>query len=186
MNIHELSARTNISLSALKKLDRLKVLKVDPEHSLASSLRFHLARNQHLSVAQIIAIKQDSSVLDELGKYRDRALNQITVLGDVAPAPREVTALIYDAGKGDTDACEAIAAWLRSILPREPVTYHWVAVRLLWGLPDTLKVQYSKRLNIVLANVRKLDSFAGWYRIISASAVKNTVVYHKALAFIDM
>lgn len=185
MNIHELSSRTNISLSNLRKLERLKVLKVDAESALAPALRWHLGRNQHMTVTQLLDVLAAPDILDDLGRYAEQARAQIAELGAVMPAPRDVTAAIYDAGKGDTENVEIIASWLRSVLPREPVSYHWIAVRLLFGLPDTLKTQYAKRLNLVLANARKLDSFAGWFSF-EKKGERRAVKYHKPLAYVGM
>lgn len=186
MNIHELSSRTNISLSNLRKLERLGVLTVDAEPELAPALRFHLGRHAQLSVAQILDILAAPDVLEDLGRYAIPVRAQIAALGNVKAAPREVTAAIFDAGKGDPEACEIIGTWLRDVLPADPVSYYWIAVRLLYGLPETLKSQYTKRLNIALANVRKLDSFAGWYHMESAGAVRNTVRYHKPRLALDL
>lgn len=185
MNIHELSSRTNISLSNLRKLERLKVLRIDKESELAPMLRWHLARNQHMTVAQLLDVLAAPAVVGELGRYADRARAQLAEIGVVSAAPPEVTAAIYDAGKSDEASAEIIAAWLRDILPVEPVSYYWIAVRLLYGLPDTLKTQYAKRLNVALANVRKLDSFAGWFSF-EKNGERRTVKYHKPLAYVDM
>lgn len=185
MNIYEMSQRTNISVSKLKKLQRLDVLKVDPENPVAALLRFHLARNQQLTAAHTLALLAAPEILDQLGKYTDRAKAQLAAIGSVTAAPRNVTAAIFEAGRGDAGEAETLAAWLRDVLPREAVPYHWVAVRLLYGLPDTLKKQYAKRLNIALANVRKLESFAGYWTP-EEIGVRNKIIYHQPKLALDL
>lgn len=185
MNIHELSTRTNISVAKLRKLERLRVLTVDPESDAAPALRFHLARNIGLSVPQMLMLIDNPDLIGQLGKYADRARNQIAALGEVHAAPRNVTAAIYDAARGDVTEAETLAGWLRDILPADPVPFYWIAVRLLHGLPATLKTQYAARINIALANVRKLESFAGWSHV-ETIAGKNAIRYHKPLASMDL
>lgn len=179
MNIYEVSRRVGISLSKLRSLEKLKILKLYPEEELAPALRFHLGRNAHLSVAQLLALLDAPATLDDLGRYAVRARAQLTSLGDVkaGAAPRDVTAYSIDAGKGDVAAAEILAAWLRSVLPGFAVTHHWVAVRLLIGLPESLREQNAKMLTLALLHVRKLPSFAGWWHS-EEFGMRNTIKYH--------
>lgn len=170
MNIHDISRRTHIPLGSLRKLERLGVLMVDDEHDLAPAIRLHLGRNQQMSVAYLLALLDTPALVDDLGKYVDRAKGQVAALGDVkaTAAPREVTAEIPEAAKGKPDALRALADWAKAILPADPVPYHWLAVRLLFPLNEFLREQNSPLVNLALLKLRQSPEFAGWSATIGA------------------
>jgi len=182
MNIHDISRRTHISLENLRKLERLGVLKLDEETPIAAPLRLHLARNQRMTVAQILTLIEEPEIVEELGKYAERARAQISALGDVkaTAAPRSVTAEIVEASKGNPDACRIIADWLKEVLPSEPVPYHWVAVRLLAPLNEFLREMNAPLINLALLKVRGLPEFAGWWRSVPKSG-RNTIIFKRQL-----
>lgn len=166
MNIHEMSNRTGVSLSTLRKLDRLGVLKVDAESDAAAAIRFHLTRNQQMTAAQFLAVLDDRTLISELGRYSARCQAQLDGLGAVEAtlAPKSVTAEIPQAARGDDDAALVIAEWLMSILPADPVPHAWPAVRLLMPLNEFLREQYAPLINLALLNVRRLPEFALCWR----------------------
>lgn len=176
MNIHQLGNRTGISLAILRKLDKLKVLKIEAESDAAAEIRFHLMRNQRMTVAQCLTLIADPSLVDELGKYATRASAMLLELGDVQGAPNEVAAEISQAAKGDDDAALVIAQWLMQVLPAGTVPHAWVAVRLLLPLNEFMRVQYLSLVGLALMNVRRLPEFAGYWRSVKIGG-KNEIRY---------
>jgi len=195
MTLHEIQRRTGISLAKLRKLEKLQIDfgKIDPpEENPADAIRFHLMRNQQMTAAQLLALLDAPDMVDDLGRYKERALAQVASIGDVAAdaAPRDVTAAIRDAGKGDDDAALVVAQWLLSILPPYPVSHHWVAVRLLLPLNEFQRAQAMPMISLALLNVRKLPEFAAAWQSVKRDK-KNKIEYFrpeakKELASLDL
>ncbi len=167
MNIHDLAARTGISLKTLRRLDNLKVLRIDAENALAAELRFSLSRQSNLSVADLLTLLDNPEIFYDLRNYEDRAREQVARLGDVTSgaAPKHVTAEIQNAARGDKAAALVIIDWLKGILPAGPVGYHWIAARLLFPLNDFLRKENSKHVIRALLIVRAQPEFAGWWHV---------------------
>jgi hypothetical protein len=121
----------------------------------------------------------DPTILDELGRYQGSAQEQIEALGGAAivkaqAAPREICALIDDAANNRPDAVESVAAWVRSVLPAgKPVSYVWLAVRLVWNSPENLRAADIKRVSMALVNAR--PHMAGWWRVVQFPTRKATI-----------
>lgn len=188
MNIHDISRRTHIPLGSLRKLERLGVLMLDEEHDAAPAIRLHLGRNQQMSVAHLLALLDTPALVDDLGKYVDRAKGQVAALGDIkaSAAPREVTAEIPEASKGKPDALRTLADWAKSILPAEPVSYHWLAVRLLFPLNEFLREQNAPLVNLALLKLRQSPEFAGWSRSVPRGGKTTTIFSRPANISLDL
>jgi hypothetical protein len=121
-------------------------------------------------VARLLALIDAPDLLDELGavrpRYASRAREQIRALGDMSHgmAPRDVTAAIPGAARGDDDESLKIADWLKGILPAAPVAHAWIVVRLLKPLNEFMRGQSAPLISPALLNMRKLPEFAGYWR----------------------
>jgi hypothetical protein len=170
MNIYQLSVKTGIPVVKLRKLDKLGALVTDGETGFLDTLIFHMRGNRVLSVAQLLALLDAPDLLDELGavrpRYASRAREQIAALGDTSTdrAPREVTAAIQGASRGDDDESLIIVEWLKTILPAAPVPHAWIVVRLLLPLNEFMREQAAPLISPALLNARKLPEFAGYWR----------------------
>ena len=175
MNIRELAGKTGIPLKTLRKLEALKIDfgKLEPEGDFINLLRIHLGRNQQMTVAQLLHLHDEPSLIDELGavnaKYAARARDQMRALNEGAivsasSAPKSVTAEISQAARCDDASTLVIAEWLMTVLPVEPVTHHWVAVRLLAPLNEFLREQDAPLITLTLLNVRRIPEFRAWWR----------------------
>ena len=103
MNIYEFCEEYRISIGKARKMETAGVLRLDPgESEHGAEIRQQLRKGQPLTVAQLLAIIEDPSVLRELGRYREKAESQLAALGDVEgeAAHREVAAYITDAARG--------------------------------------------------------------------------------------
>lgn len=171
MNIYQLSLRTGIAVTKLRKLEKLNALVTDGETGFLDSLIFHMRGNQALSVSQLIALAEAPDLVEELGavkpRYASRAREQVLALGDMSRglAPRDVTAAIVGAARGDDDEGLIIAEWIKTVLPPSGAVPHaWVTVRLLKPLNEFMRGQTAPFISPALLNVRKLPEFAGWWR----------------------
>jgi hypothetical protein len=169
MNIYQLSMKSGLSLVKLRKLEKLGALRLDGETGLVDGLIFHMRGNKTLTVAQLLALIERPDLLDELDaarpRYASRAREQIAAVSlvDAHKAPREVTAAIVGASRGDDDESLVIAEWLKGILPPDPVSHAWVAVRLLAPLNAFQREQIAPLISPALLNMRKLPEFAGYW-----------------------
>jgi hypothetical protein len=193
MNIHDVSTKYKVSITALRKLERGGLLQFDPtpsdEHEDAPQMRFYLARNQQLPIKLLLSLLDDSTAFFDLRKYEARARGQIAELGDVqaSVAPLNVLAAISDAAGGDAGACGILADWLRSILPAEPVSHYWVAARLLFPLTEFQRDSATKAISFALMHMRRLESFAGYWASVPNGKKKPTIKYfQKKLDALDL
>lgn len=169
MNIRELSRRTGVSLSTLKTLDKLKVLKLsaDPEGDKIEAIKFSLTKNPALTVMQILDLTAQPDLISELGNFEHRARVHLETMGDIKAqaAPTSVTAFLVEAYCRDPIALEVLADWARSILPPKAVGYHWLASRLLFNAPEVSRQKDAKRIPLTFVNLRKVESFAGFWQM---------------------
>jgi hypothetical protein len=191
MNIFRLSFQSGIPLRKLRLLDKLGALRVDPNPEFIDGLIFHMRGNRNLTVAQLLALIDDPAALDDLGaarpRYASRAREQLAALGDIVPqaAPREVTAAIQGASRGDDDESLIIATWLKSVLPVEPVSHAWITVRLLFPLNAFMREQTAPLISPALLNMRKLPEFAGYWQSEKIGA-RSTIKYFRTRGEISL
>lgn len=170
MNIYQLSNKTGLSLTNLRKLEKLGVLKLSNDCEKLSKLHFHMRGNQTFTLAMLLWLHDEPDLIEELGYisslYEQRARRQIMTLGNAAGslAPKEVTAAIADAARGDRASALLIGNWLKSILLDNVASHHWVAMRLLIPLNEFLREQSLSLIPLALLNMRKQMEFAGWWR----------------------
>lgn len=190
MNIYEISEEHSISVTKLRKLERDGLLCVDGQESqTAAALRYHLRRNQIMTVAQVLQLIDAPGLVIELNRWAERARTQLEALGDVkaTQAPRDVTAYIDDAARGDAEAIAILLRWLQIVLPTRPVPHAWVGVRLLVGLPENLRAYNIRRVPLALLNVRKQPEFAGWWHLASTGGTeRNRTFYARPKIIFDL
>ena len=153
---------------------------VDPEPDCSVALRFHMRGNARLSVRQLLMLIDDPTIIDTLGAFAPRARAQIAALGDfkATSAPPEVTAHIIDAARRSMVAAGFLVAWARPILPRTPVEYQWLAVRLLAPLSGKLREQSLKLAPLASLYMRLAPEFEGCWHKVKVGKNRETVVYH--------
>lgn len=179
MNIHDTATKYKISVSALRRLEKGGLLKFEKPSDSVAKMRFLLIRNQQLPVESLLELMDDPGTLFDLHKYEERGRAQITALGDVrgSVAPIEALASISDAAGGDAIAAQALADWLMPILPRDPVSHHWVAVRLLFPLDPIQRGAMLGKVSFALMHMRKLESFAGYWESVENKAGRKEIKY---------
>lgn len=190
MNIFEISEEFGLSVAKLRKMDKRGVLRLDSEENKrAAALRHYLARNQSLTVAQLMCLIETPAIYLDLGKWAKRAKAQVDGLGAVeaTAAPLDVTAYIDDAARGDAEAIGILMRWLQGALPNKLVPHAWIATRLLLPLPENLRAANIKLIPIALLNVRKQPEFAGWWRLVQLGGTgRNQTFYEKPYSALDL
>lgn len=180
MNIYEFCEEFKISLGKARKMNKRGVLRLDGGDSeAAGEMRHYLGRGQALPAAHLVALLEDPALLLDLGRYADRAEQQIAELGAKVKddaAPREIVAYVTDAAKGDPEAVGVLLDWLKTILPARPVPHSFIAVRLLLGLAPSIRQYDVPRIPRALLNCRRHDAFAGWWKI-ETRAGRNITIY---------
>lgn len=188
-NIFEISEETGISLAKLRRMDKKGFLRLDTvENEVVTQLRHYLARNQQMSVKQLMWLIENPSAIIDLGGKAPRARAQLAALGDIEPAPSTVTAYIGDAARKDAEAVEILSQWLREVLPAKPVSHAWISVRLLLGTPvgGNLRASNISLIPLALMNVRRQASFAGWFEIVPAGETRTTTFYSRPKNLLDL
>lgn len=189
MNIHDISTKYKISVTALRRLEKGGILQFEKPSDTVAKMRFLLIRRQQLPVESLLELLDDPGTLFDLYKYEERGRAQLKELGDVrgSLAPIEALAAISDAAGGDPVAAQAIADWLMRILPREPVPHHWVAVRLLLPLDPVQRDVMLPKASFALMHMRRLESFVGYWESVENKAGRKEIRYfQKKLAYVDM
>lgn len=186
MNIYEFCEKFRISLGKAEKMRAAGVLLLDAgESKYGAVIRRQLSKGMALTVAQLLAMIEDSSILNELGRYAEKAQLQLAALGDVRNevAPREVAAYISDAARRDKEAIGILVGWIKQILPAEPVTHDWIAVRLLLGLQANVRKFDIPRIKTALFYCRRCIAFEGWWRIEKRGSRPYTLYQRPEISF---
>lgn len=185
MNIHDTSTKYKIPVSALRRLEKGGLLKFEKPSDSVAKMRFLLIRNQQLPVESLLELLDDPGTIFDLHKYQERGRAQITALGDVRgeAAPIGVYASIADAAGGDVLAAQTLADWLTGILPSEPVSHHWVAVRLLLPFDEMQRGEMLGKVSFALMHMRKLDSFADYWESVQNKSGRKEIKYFAKRVF---
>lgn len=188
MNIYEISEKFGVSMRALRKLEKGKVLKLDPVNPMVDKIIYMLSKGKLLPVDALAFLVENPDTLIELGNRAGEAEYQVSSLGNVQQdiAPPDVSAEIEMAAKGDDNAVEKLATWLQRVIPSDcAVGHHFVAVRLLLSVPSGSRPYAYSRLPRALLNVRRHPGFAGWssYTTESGSKVSR---YHRPADDFDL
>lgn len=166
MNIFDISEKAKVSVKALRRLDKLGVLRHDESTTELDGIRATIKMGNRLNVGQLVYLVENAGALLELGKYASKAEIQLAELDKPATqvAPREVAAQILAAFEKEPEAVAEIVRWLKTVIPSHPVGHSYVAARLLLGVPVANRVHDIPRLQRVMMNCRDDPTFAGWWR----------------------
>lgn len=186
MNIYEFSEKFRISLRKARKMDKAGVLRLDSgESEHGAEIRLQLRKGQPLTVAQLLYIIEDPAIMSELWPYDEKAKNQLAALGNVndEAAPREVAAHITEAARGDDEAIGVLIGGMKEIIPIEPVPHHWIAVRLLMGLPSNIRGYDVPLIRRALLNCRKHTDFERWWCVENIRSRRVTLYRRPEIRF---
>lgn len=179
-SIHEFCAEFHISLAKARRMDKRGWLRIDGKTTPVDEIRLALKRGARLTVAQLVELIENPAGVLELGKYASTAEKQLDALKDPKReiAPREVAANILEAYQNQGEAVAIVAAWLRSIIPAEPVGHAYVATRLLLGVPENIRKFDVPHMQRALMNCRAHPAMRGLWRTVQEKS-RNVTVYQK-------
>ncbi|WP_145960988.1 hypothetical protein [Sphingosinithalassobacter portus] len=183
--IQEISKKSGVSAWTIRKLVKAGFVKASEENPLAEQMRRALARQNPLSVEQLLALIDDPTLEYDLGRYADIALSQVAALGDVetTKASAEVCANMDDAADGRPHAIAMLGEWLRDVIPSRAVPHAWIAVRLVWHYRSSLRKEDYARIPLALIAARK--EIEGWYRVETVRGRKMTF-YQRPAGHLDL
>lgn len=179
-SVHEFCAEFHISLAKARRMEKRGWLRVDTATTPVDEIRLALKKGARLTVAQLVELIENPAGVLELGKYSSAAQKQLDALGNVRgqEAPKDVASNILEAYQNQAEGVAIVAAWLRSIIPAEPVGHAYVAVRLLLGVPANVRQYDTPRIQRALMNCRAHPALIGcWHTERQVS--RNVTIYQK-------
>jgi hypothetical protein len=97
--------------------------------------------------------------------YSAAGHKQIKALGDVigqALPASNAAALIYGASISDADSLGKLAQWAQSVIPAKGCGYHYLAVRMLFNVPETRFKESYSQIARAIVNLRKYPPMASY------------------------
>jgi hypothetical protein len=168
MNLLEFCDKYRISHAKAKRMQKDGVLLLADNTSLnLMRIREIFVQGNNLGAVELCLILEHPSLLTELGRYAERALDQLDDLGDAiaGQAPLDVSMSLMDAANGDEAAIRGLCDWIKSALPEDgsSVGYSWLAVRLMLPLPANIRHHENERIRRALLRCRKSGALNGWF-----------------------
>lgn len=165
MDAYDIAEDFGISLKKAQKIARAVSLQIGRKHGLAAKMRVKLSKDEQLSVMDLLALLNDGALFRKFGKFENRARAQTYALGYVraSAAPVDVTRHIADAAAGHPESVVVVLRWLKSVIPRWPVRFHWIAIRLLINRWPYVSSRDTLEIEKALRNVRAHPEFTGWF-----------------------
>lgn len=192
MNLIEFCETFKVSLPKARKMKKAGVLRLDETLSeQVTAIRHTMARGQPLTAMQLCHLIEHPKDLLDLGSHASRAQEQLREMGNakLEAAPKHIAAHISDAARSNKQAASLLASWIKQVIPRDPVTHSYLAVRLLLGLPENVRKFDVGRIPRAMMEVRKLEEFSGWFEV-HVQGKKTFTIYKrpskKALANLDL
>ena len=186
MDIYQISETYGISMRKLRLLEKAKLLRLDAENGSLAKIRYYVAKRRTIPALHMVYLVENPESVFDLGNRAGEAQRQIDALeleADSA-APLAIAMTIDLAATRDNPgAVQGLADWLLSILPSEPVSYSYIAVRLLLGAKPGARALIASRLPKALLNVRALECFEGCSYVEKVSGRNATFYVNQKLGF---
>ena len=187
MNVFEFSEKYKISRAKSRQIAKDNPQWFPDAPGDFDHIRAGLMNGDKLTALQLIQLIEQPSGLLELGGQAGKAKSELDALANPQAAPKEVSANIMEAAKGEPEAIRILVDWLKSIIPEKPVSHAFIAVRLLLGVPVSIRKSEGARIPRALLNARKQPDFAGWWHIVEGRKNRNVTIYQKSdLANLDL
>lgn len=148
-----------------------------------------LAQHNPLAASSLCALLEAPGLALQLGRYSERALDQLSDVGDAKgeQAPREVALAVADAARGDPDAVSIVCDWIKRALPADgsPVSHSWLACRLLLPLPANIREFENSKIVRALSYARKTDALAGWFEYAKRGS-RKAAIYSRPICLAEL
>lgn len=192
MTLYEFCEKYHISLRKARRMDKDGVLRLNrEENEAAAEMRLYLSRGQTLPAHHLMNLVEEPSLLLDLGRYAEKAEQQVSELGDVknGAAPKEVTAYVWEAASPGSDAhaqgVDILIQWMKGIISAKPVPHSYIAVRLLLGIPASIRKFEIRRIPRAMLNCRQHPDFKDWWRVVTTRA-RTMTLYQRPETVFDL
>lgn len=164
-SIHELSDEFRISVRKLGLLQKAGYLVAVPgKREDMAQLRYYLKKGKPLPTAQLLDLARDPAKLESIGDFEKRARGQLKELGDYVgealPAERAYN-LIYGSFTADRESLDWLRDWLGRIVPAGGCGYHYIAMRMLWNVPEPKFKEAYAFIARAIVNLRRHAGITG-------------------------
>lgn len=178
--IYDFADEFKISLAKVRAIAKRYPHWFNSDLEPAEELRAYLSKGKGATAPQLASLIENPSWLLALGRYAGEAQRELDKLDRPQDevAPKEVVANLMEAAKGEAEGLAILVNWLRSIVPEKPVGHSYIAVRLILGIPESIRKSESARIPRALLNARAHPDFAGWWRS-EKRASRNVTIYQK-------
>lgn len=184
MTIDEFCQRWQISRKKAREMHKAGILILDSGASpIAASALGALRAGVDLSPLHLVHLFETPDDLARLGYYQDKAKRALEAIGDLAQdrAPREVSAIVPSAARGNQEAIERLRAWICEALPAAPVYHAWIGTRLLVPMPQVTRQEDARLVNKAIGRVRRLPEFNSWWHVEAIRNGRKRTIYHRPL-----
>lgn len=180
MNPHEFADKWKLSAKKVRQMIKADDWPSETDDPRTDAIRHLIAKGQPLTAAMLCELVESPAALLKLGRYAERASEQIDALGkaQAQAAPKEVTAYIADAARANGEAVAILIDWLKSIIPAHQVDHSFIAVRLLLGLAPSIRKFEIAKIPRALHQCRQHPDFAGWFAAVP-HGTRNKTFYKK-------
>lgn len=186
MDIEKIAREANLSFRRVRLVVSLlrKYGYLPPDDKLddVKRMKTYINHGQGLSVQQLVDLIEKPDLLRALGVKAAAARAEIRALGDVRSPelPLYIPAYVAGASRGDPEAAEQLATWVKSVMPEHNTTFQYFGVRIVLGTPDQSRADVQRRLHRAFLAVQKLKSFEGWFHVVDAKGRRKTI-YHRPM-----
>lgn len=166
MTIHEFAAFYRVSVKKLRQMQFNGHANFGISGSQSDTIvrmRSRLKRGQSLTVENLIMLANGVVQYEELDAYARRARKQVNALGPIAvdALPVDRRSWINGSAIKDGMACKLLSEWIASVIPEAGCDYHYIAVRIMWNIPDqNFKAVYAVVARAVM-NCRHASALDG-------------------------
>lgn len=163
MTIDEIAKAHKIPLKHLKRLAKAGLLKFEQEHPEIRGMKIALRNGKHLSVWHCLTLIREPSLLAALGDHRPKAESQLRAIGKVRKGFGDRSHnLIFGAAILDPELMAELAGMIQAEL--EPgLSYHALAVRLLWDIPAPRLRTSANYVGKAITNLKNHPALADWF-----------------------
>lgn len=163
MTIDEIAKTHKIPLKHLKRLAKAGLLQAEQEDPRISGMKTAIRNGKHLSVWHCLTLIREPSLLAALGVHRAKAESQLRALGKIEGGFGERSHyMIFGAAIMDPDFMAELAGRIRERLPAG-MSYHALAVRLLWDIPAPRARASANYVAKAIRNLKNHPGLQTWF-----------------------
>lgn len=191
LTILEISQRFDIGTKKLRRMEKAGILNCEavpvPDETPVQKMIRYFGSRREFTTAHLVTMIEEPGLIKHLGAGEAAARAQLSNLGPpIEPAPCEVTAHVTFAAMNEEPSVLPLMEWVKSTIPKNgEVNHHYLAVRLLLGIPPVLRQYDAPRLSRAMHNIRKRQEFEGWWHV-EEHGSRNVTLYQRPGPVFDL